>query len=149
MQTRVCKAEGCKLAPVTYSAETVDGSNLTCLNGVSLVVSAAAELAVLAIPEKTPSATTTKPAPSQPKVPTVFGFRPNIVGELGPFRLWATKAEPQSGALSIRQRGLTGWARAEGDISADILFNASQDEATYAYDKLQVSALQTLCCIKI
>lgn len=28
-------------------------------------------------------------------------------------------------------------------------FDASQDEATYAYDKLQVSALQTLCCIKI
>ena len=74
MQTRVCKAEGCRLAPVTYSAETVDGSNLTCLNGVLLlVVSAGAEVDVLAIPEKTPSATTTKPAPSQPKVPTVFG----------------------------------------------------------------------------
>lgn len=78
----------------------------------------------------------------------MFGGDPNIEGELGPFRMWATSVRTQSGALSAEQQGLTGWAKAEGDIAANIEFNASQGNSIYSGSKVQVSALQTLVCIK-
>ena len=75
---------------------------------------------------------------------------PNITGELGPFRMWAIKAEPQIGALSIRQRGLTGWAKAEGDISADILFNASKSSSLYKQqNSIQVTSLRLNNIVRI
>lgn len=35
-----------------------------------------------------------------------------------------------------------------GFVNGQFDFDASQDDATYAYDKLQVASLQTLACIK-
>lgn len=62
--------------------------------------------------------------------------------------MWASSVVTQSGALSAEQLGLTGWAKAEGDISVNIKFNASQGNSIYSESKVQVSALQTLVCIK-
>lgn len=31
MQTKTCKADGCRVAPVTYSAETLEGSKYAFL----------------------------------------------------------------------------------------------------------------------
>ena len=157
IQTKACKALGCKTALFTYSAETVDGSNLTCLNGVSPVVSEGAELVVLAMPEKTPSATTTKPVPSQPKVPTVFGENPNITGHIkrqddeGPTSqvLFDTNKIDATGPFELiagQNDGIANGTR--WDTYIGFSFDASNSSSIYSGSKLQVNAVQVLACIK-
>ena len=78
----------------------------------------------------------------------MFGLNPNIEGELGPFRMWATKVDPQSGALSAETRGKCNWSTGNGDLTLNVLLNASESDNTYAGSKVQTAALQVLCCIK-
>lgn len=54
------------------------------------------------------------------------------------------------GAIKQRKATLSGGTASTGAgfVNGQIDFDASQDDATYAHDKLQVSALQTLVCIK-
>lgn len=81
---------------------------------------------------------------------TMFGSPPNITG--------TSKLIPSlhledtfDGAIKQRKTTLSGGNASIGSgfVNGQIDFDASQDDATYAYDKLQVASLQTLACIKI
>lgn len=54
------------------------------------------------------------------------------------------------GAIKHRKTSLSGGTASIGSgfVNGQIDFDASQDDATYAYDKLQVASLQALACIK-
>ena len=78
----------------------------------------------------------------------MFGRDPNIEGSIGPFRMWATKVDPQSGALCAENRGNCGWAQTGGDLAINVQVDASQSDAIYSGTTLQPSALKTLVCIK-
>ena len=55
-----------------------------------------------------------------------------------------------TGAFStVKPSGGDGAANLGNSYPAGLKFDASQDDATYAYDKLQVASLQALVCIKI
>ena len=58
---------------------------------------------------------------------------------------------PVSGAFSMGEQYTNNIPEnsSGGASGCPAVFDASQDDATYAYDKLQTSALQTLCCIKL
>ena len=55
------------------------------------------------------------------------------------------------GALKQRKTTLSGGNASVGSgfVNGQLDFDASQDDATYAYNKLQVASLQALACIKL
>ena len=88
--------------------------------------------------------------PAHAKVPSMFGLNPNIEGEAGYFPAVKQDGYESSGALSTKGRGTGNSASIGGGFPQNILnFDASQDDATYAYDKLQVASLQVLACVKV
>lgn len=74
--------------------------------------------------------------------------RPNISGKIGPFRMWATKVDPQSGALYAENRGNCGWAQTGGDLTINVQVDASKSDSIYSGSTLQPSSGYVLIIIK-
>ena len=74
---------------------------------------------------------------------------PNISGAIGPFRMWATKVDPQNEALFAENRGKCGWASTTGgDLTINIRLDASKGNAKYSSDTIQPTSAYTLMIIR-
>lgn len=76
---------------------------------------------------------------------------PNITGECvpgHPFR-WLSVGDCTGAFSTTKASAGDGAANLGHSSPAGLKFDASQDDATYAYDKLQVASLQVLACIKL
>ena len=76
---------------------------------------------------------------------------PNITGECVPGNpsRWLSMGDCTGAFSTVEPSGGDGAANLGNSYPAGLKFDASQDDATYAYDKLQVASLQALACIKI
>lgn len=63
--------------------------------------------------------------------------------------MWATKVDPQSGALYAENKGNCGWAQTGGDLTINVQVDASKSDSIYSGTNLQVAALRVLVCIKL
>ena len=79
-------------------------------------------------------------------IPVILG--PNIIGAIGPFRMWATKVDPQNEALFAENRGNCGWASTGGDLTINIRLDASKGNAKYSSDTIQPTSAYTLIIIR-
>lgn len=76
---------------------------------------------------------------------------PNITGECVPGNpsRWVSVGDCTGAFSTTKASGGDGAANLGNSYPAGLKFDASQDDATYAYDKLQVASLQVLACIKL
>ena len=65
-----------------------------------------------------------------------------------PYR-WLAIGDCTGAFLTTKASGGDGAANLGHSTLAGLKFDASQDDATYAYNKLQVASLQALACIKL
>lgn len=79
-----------------------------------------------------------------------LGGYPNIRGSFSP-RKTAGFAEESimNGAFKLGESFADAYLNYISGTGYFIDFDASQDDATYAYDRLQVASLQALACIKV
>lgn len=85
-----------------------------------------------------------------PIEPSMFGFRPNIVGESKYLSAVLTEDPYVSGALKtqLRNAGVNPGG-GDGFRQTIVTLDASTGNEIYSGSKLQTSALQILVCIKI